>query len=220
MGNSSSSTTSKKCEGCGILKEFSEFYKHQSSADGYRKKCKECSNLNKGIVEKTNQIDKNNKNNKNVKLINATAISSKLCKSCGLTKPIKEFYTHPQSHDRYKSTCKQCDFGGTESRNLADPDWFTEYGYLYVLMEREFTKTGEMIFKIGMTDQFDPATRFRGYPKSSKLFLVIAKKNARKSEFNAINMLNARTDIKHRTDIGNEYYEGELEEIKNIIYFA
>jgi hypothetical protein len=84
-------------------------------------------------------------------------------------------------------------------------------------MEREFIKTGEMVFKIGMTDQTDPSARMRHYPKGSKLFLIIDKPNSRKSELNAINMLKARTDITHRTDIGNEYYEGSLREIMNIV---
>lgn len=47
----------KTCKKCGIDKEFSEFYGHKKSADGYLGKCKECTkaDVRKNYSEKKDQ---------------------------------------------------------------------------------------------------------------------------------------------------------------------
>ena len=45
-------------------------------------------------------------------------------------------------------------------------------GYIYLLQEREFLKTNEPIYKIGMTEQTNPFDRFNSYPNGSRLFLM------------------------------------------------
>lgn len=49
--------------------------------------------------------------------------------------------------------------------------------YIYLLIEREFIKTGESIYKIGQTAQNPPLKRFQTYPKNSHLILLINVKN-------------------------------------------
>lgn len=79
--------------------------------------------------------------------------------------------------------------------------------YVYILMEREFIKTSEKIYKIGKTRQ-EPNKRMAAYPKNSKLYIMIHVDNCDIME----NKIKMRFDIDFhkRSDIGNEYYEGDI----------
>lgn len=47
----------KKCSTCKEVKPYSDFYRHNSTKDGYDSNCKQCKSINnKKIVEKRNQI--------------------------------------------------------------------------------------------------------------------------------------------------------------------
>ncbi len=87
--------------------------------------------------------------------------------------------------------------------------------YIYLLQEREFIKTNENIFKIGMT-QKENHTRFNQYPKGSILLFQIICQNCIfverkiKEEY--------KNKFIHRKDIGNEYFEGNVEEMINLMY--
>lgn len=82
----------------------------------------------------------------------------------------------------------------------------TKDEFVYLLQEREFIKTGENIFKIGMTTQSGLA-RFKQYPKGSKLLLHVLCHGSRLVESVAI--IKFKQMFKQRRDIGTEYFEGD-----------
>jgi len=87
--------------------------------------------------------------------------------------------------------------------------------YVYLLQEREFIKTGENIYKIGMTKQLG-LKRFSSYPKGSALLFHIACNNSRQVELQIISDFIKR--FKQRKDIGTEYFEGSYVEMIKAIY--
>jgi hypothetical protein len=91
--------------------------------------------------------------------------------------------------------------------------------YIYLLQEREFIKTGEPIYKVGMTKQANLA-RFKSYPNGSTLLFHIACDNSRAAE-SAI-LVSFRTKFYPETFIGAEYFRGDyrlmIKEMFDIIY--
>ena len=90
--------------------------------------------------------------------------------------------------------------------------------YIYILQEREFIKTNEPIYKIGKTTK-GAFHRFGQYPKGSKLKFLIQVNNCHTKETDILNTLS--TLYKKRSDIGNEYYECNIEcLIKTVCYIC
>jgi hypothetical protein len=87
--------------------------------------------------------------------------------------------------------------------------------YIYLLIEREFIKTKENIFKIGKTKQLNNI-RFSQYPKNSILLLQISCDNCDIFEKNLINIFKEK--FINRKDIGNEYFQGDYIDMINEIY--
>jgi hypothetical protein len=90
---------------------------------------------------------------------------------------------------------------------------FTQY--IYLLQEREFIKTNENIYKVGMTKK-ENLERFKQYPKGSVLLFQMICNNCRNIENQVINLF--KQNFKLRKDIGNEYFEGEYKNMIDIIY--
>ena len=88
-------------------------------------------------------------------------------------------------------------------------------GYIYLLIEREFIKTNENIYKIGKTKQ-EFGKRFKNYPNGSKLFLHLYVKNVDVFEKTLIDLFGL--EFKKRSDIGYEYFEGDVDCMKKLIY--
>jgi hypothetical protein len=86
--------------------------------------------------------------------------------------------------------------------------------YIYCLIEREFIKTGENVFKIGRTNQ-DNYDRFKQYPKGSKLIYQCMCVNSKEAEKDIIKK--SKEKLKLRKDIGNEYFEGDINVLIDII---
>lgn len=89
------------------------------------------------------------------------------------------------------------------------------YNYIYILREREFIKTNEHVYKIGKTNR-KPFDRLKGYPKGTKLEFMISVDDCNIREIMVKNNFNEL--YKKRTDIGQEYYEGDLNSMKNTIF--
>lgn len=87
--------------------------------------------------------------------------------------------------------------------------------YIYLLQEREFIKTKENIYKIGMTRK-ENHTRFNQYPKGSILLFQMICPNSKKIETELIKLFKIK--FKLRTDIGHEYFEGCYYEMIDYIY--
>jgi hypothetical protein len=83
--------------------------------------------------------------------------------------------------------------------------------YVYIIQEREFVKEGRPLYKIGRTTQ-KPYQRFSNYPKGSIEFLCMNVPNCKKAEAIIKNKFN--TKFKVDRDIGVEYFEGDIDEMK------
>ena len=87
--------------------------------------------------------------------------------------------------------------------------------YIYLLQEREFTKTKENIYKVGMS-QKENHKRFNQYPKGSILLFQMICNNCKNIEKCLIKIF--KENFKLRNDIGNEYFEGDYKSMIDIIY--
>jgi len=87
--------------------------------------------------------------------------------------------------------------------------------YIYLLILREFKNSKENVYKIGRTKQ-ENHKRFNQYPKGSSLLLQIICNDCTKNEKDILKIF--REKFKHRTEFGNEYFEGNYKEMINIIF--
>ena len=94
-------------------------------------------------------------------------------------------------------------------------DNFISINYIYLLQEREFTKTKENIYKVGMS-QKENHKRFNQYPKGSILLFQMICNNCKNIEKCLIKIF--KENFKLRNDIGNEYFEGDYKSMIDIIY--
>jgi hypothetical protein len=89
--------------------------------------------------------------------------------------------------------------------------------YIYLLQEREFIKTKEHIYKVGMTKK-ENYERFNQYPKGSVLLFQMICNNCKNME--KLVLTKFKETFKQRKDIGNEYFEGEYKVMIDIIYLT
>jgi hypothetical protein len=87
--------------------------------------------------------------------------------------------------------------------------------YIYLLQEREFIKTNESIYKVGMTEK-ENHKRFNQYPKGSVLLFQMICNKCKIIENIIIQIF--RDKFINRKDIGNEYFEGNHKHMMSIIY--
>ena len=86
---------------------------------------------------------------------------------------------------------------------------------VYLLIEREFIKTGEKIQKIGRSSR-ENDLRIKQYPKGSQLIVLCNVRNSVLMEKEILTKF--KQTYKHRTDIGNEYFEGDCFEMRNLFF--
>ncbi len=89
----------------------------------------------------------------------------------------------------------------------------TESQYVYLIQEREFIKTQEPIYKIGMTKR-TPSERLAGYPKCTKIIYFFEVTNCLRMEQFLIKKFDE--NFHQCDDIGREYYEGDINVMKYI----
>lgn len=89
-------------------------------------------------------------------------------------------------------------------------------GYIYLIQEREFKILKQPIYKIGMSCQSDPIKRVQHYPKNSNLICIIKVSEPRNVETALCKLLGEK--FANRTDIGREYFEGNVRQITSLIY--
>ena len=83
--------------------------------------------------------------------------------------------------------------------------------YCYIIHEREFIKTGELIFKVGRTAQ-PKDKRLSQYPKGSIEKIKKHVSDCVKCEREIKKVFDKK--FKNRSDIGREYYEGDCVEME------
>ena len=86
--------------------------------------------------------------------------------------------------------------------------------YIYCLIEREFLKTKESIYKIGKTTKI--FQRLQNYPKGSKLICFYNVKDSDLAERELIKELDA--NVRRAPEIGREYYNCELSVLLDIFH--
>ena len=86
--------------------------------------------------------------------------------------------------------------------------------YIYLLQTREFIQLKEPVYKIGRTTQLN-YERFKQYPKGSILYQQQYCFNCIETEGILIKIF--KETFKHRKDIGNEYFEGNLIDMLRIL---
>lgn len=87
--------------------------------------------------------------------------------------------------------------------------------YVYLLQEREFITTQQAVYKIGKTVR--PINqRMREYPKDSNLILCMSVSDCTNCELALLEQF--KIQFKQRNDIGREYFEGELKEIRRVFF--
>ena len=89
--------------------------------------------------------------------------------------------------------------------------------YIYLLQEREFIKTKEPVYKVGMTKK-ENYERFNQYPKGSVLLFQMICNNCKNME--KLVLKKFKETFNQRKDIGNEYFEGECAVMIDIIYLT
>jgi len=89
--------------------------------------------------------------------------------------------------------------------------------YIYLLQEREFIKSKENIYKVGMTKK-ENHIRFNQYPKGSVLLFQMICNNCKSIEKQIIKLFIEK--FENRKDIGSEYFEGEYKSMIDIIYLT
>jgi hypothetical protein len=79
--------------------------------------------------------------------------------------------------------------------------------YIYLLMEREFLKYGEDVFRIGRSENLEH--RMKQYPNGSAMLMACRVRDDKMAEKAIQKAFEA--DFVHRKDIGHEYFEGKPE---------
>jgi len=90
----------------------------------------------------------------------------------------------------------------------------SDYSCVYLVKEREFTKTNENIIKVGYSNQ-EHLKRFKQYPKDSILLCQVFTENGKLCESKILDEF--KIQFKHRKDIGNEYFEGDYNLMRKLI---
>ncbi len=86
--------------------------------------------------------------------------------------------------------------------------------YIYLLIEREFVNLKMLIYKVGKSKQ-ENTKRFKQYPKGSILYYQRICNDCDKLEKEIIKKF--KIEFKQVKDIGNEYFEGNVNKMINII---
>jgi hypothetical protein len=88
--------------------------------------------------------------------------------------------------------------------------------YIYILQAREFIKTKEPIYKIGKSKQLNLG-RFSQYPNGSVLYFQLVVPDCDKLEKILIRQFKGK--YIQRTDIGTEYFQGDVFKMIDDIYW-
>jgi hypothetical protein len=112
----------------------------------------------------------------------------------------------PNPRKRKRVACPTTTAAGTLLTLLElDGSRHKDPGFIYMLREREFIKTRENVFKVGKTREYKQ--RFASYPKHSHVVMMYFTSDMSTAERNLLSHLSTIEGIRHRKDIGREYFE-------------
>jgi hypothetical protein len=118
--------------------------------------------------------------------------------------------TKPASKSKAKTKTLCIIVQHTTYLDMASSEW------VYLLIEREFLKTKEAIYKIGRTDDWD--ARVKQYPKGSALLGLVHVNDSILAEKALIATF--KQQFAARRDVGREYFEGEHQAILTSFFFT
>lgn len=85
--------------------------------------------------------------------------------------------------------------------------------YIYIIRLREFVKQSEPIYKIGKTKEYNPLNRLNKYPNGSEIIIITSVLNC---DFYERYIIKEFSNIFiRRKDLGTEYFEGDVNKMKN-----
>ena len=86
--------------------------------------------------------------------------------------------------------------------------------YIYLIRTREFIQLNQPVYKIGRTKQPN-FNRLKQYPKGSEVIDWLSCFNCIITE--KILIKEFKQHFKHRPDLGNEYFEGNVIDMSNLL---
>lgn len=101
-----------------------------------------------------------------------------------------------------------------DKANIKNPKIVVNVEYLYLVYTREAQKVGENVFKIGQTS-LQNFQRFKGYAKETLILLLISCENSKELEKKVKKLFQDK--YIHRSDYGNEFFEGSYVCMRNDI---
>ena len=132
-------------------------------------------------------------------------------------KPIIKFEnnTTKNEEEKYENLLQEIEQLKIENNNLKKNVMTKELGYIYLIHEREFVNSYQDIYKIGKTRK-ENNKRFISYPKGSVLLFQIICTDCDNVEKELIDIF--KDKFVQRKDIGTEYFQGDYQEMIDIIY--
>ena len=98
---------------------------------------------------------------------------------------------------------------------MSNYDIISHTNYIYLLQEREFIKTKEIVYKVGRTTKPN-YQRFNQYPNGSILVFQMICNNCINIEKEIIQIF--KDSFNQKKELGNEYFEGDYKKMIDIIY--
>jgi hypothetical protein len=87
--------------------------------------------------------------------------------------------------------------------------------FIYVIREREFINSGDDIYRVGRSGNI--SQRMANHPKGSSLRLILKVGNAVQAKHEVLSRLNTCKYLVNCTDIGEDYFQGNLDTIISIV---
>ena len=109
--------TEKLCIACHLTKPVTEFYRNSGHRDGLSSRCIPCTLKDMAVRWRA----------KHPEPPPYRRPTEKLCKKCGQTKPLEEFYPHNRTRDGVQYWCKECQKKAIVSGYRNDPKKHAAY---------------------------------------------------------------------------------------------
>lgn len=111
--------TTKICSKCGIEKSLTDYPKDKSKPDGYYSRCKICKNKSKELSNIIATPIQNFQTEQDIPLVvqeetvqleqdQTSSVDVKACNTCGILKPLTDYYRDASSKTGYTGQCKEC----------------------------------------------------------------------------------------------------------------
>jgi hypothetical protein len=191
------------CDKCGkIFSTFFNLKRHKDTID-----CKEF-NISEVLDEKNNEEENINENKNCIEVLSINSDNiNKINTEIKIASEEEIYKKYLEENQKYIEKNNIIE----EKKNLEK----SQEGYFYIIQLREFIKTKENIYKIGMSNRLELEERMKEYPKFSHKYLEL-KVNSPKS-FETIIKKFFDFKFKKRIEYGTEYFEGDIDKM---IYYV